>query len=153
MSDKKYLLSDKTAKGLKQLLSDSDGGMQGPNKGKFVNRVTGFVACGSEISSGKYNGTIQVWDVAGESWDTGDSCILHVPNGGKLAVGDKYMAVRYGINSSAVSVWVAAFELKCIEVVVDVECVEGELEITKECLWYLGSIKEYEGEDVCCEEE
>ena len=147
-----YLLSEKTATGLKQLLADAAGDTGGVNKGKFTARVTGFVMCGSKISSGKYNGTIQVYNVAGDSWDSQDSCKLYVANGGELIPGNRYPATRYGMDDDK-SVWLSHLEVKCIELPIDIVCVDNVMEVTKECFWIPYWVKDYHAEDVCCEPE
>lgn len=149
-----YVLSKQTAMNLKRLMATSHKGGVNYADREFTTRITGFVICGTEIESGKYNGTIQVYDVDTDTWETGEECILVPPPPGydtKLLNGRGYIAVRYGVQDDK-SLWAVAYALNCIEVVTDITCYDGTMTVTKECIYYVGEVRELGGYGTCCDD-
>ena len=145
---KGFLLSKDTALAVRELLNREDGAIVGKKHGEFKTRITGFVICGSEISSGKYNGTIQVYNVDTSSWETGEDCILIPPPAGgtKLLSGRGYIALRYGVEYDK-SLWAVAYgQLQCQEFVTGITCYDGTITVEKKCVQFYGEL-----DADCCE--
>jgi hypothetical protein len=107
-----YAISEQTAQKLKQLIDDKPGSMVGNGGHVFASRIAGFVKIVADETGGIYPATIQVYDVPEAVWKTKDDCLVLEANEKKLTVGERYIAVRYGMNSVELkSVWVVGVSL------------------------------------------